>query len=36
MLPKEKSIKSIRAGAWKLFEYEDHGKFNLICLLENM
>ncbi len=22
--------------AWKLFEFEDQGKFNLICLLENM
>ncbi len=21
---------------WKLFEFEDQGKFNLICLLENM
>ncbi len=34
MLQKEKH--ALRAGAWKLLEFEDEGKFNLICLLENM
>ncbi len=34
MLQKENP--ALRAEAWKLFEFEDQGKFNLICLLENM
>ncbi len=27
---------ALRAGAWKLFEFEYQGKFNLFCLLGNM
>ncbi len=27
---------ALRAGGWKLFEFEDQGKFNLFCLLGNM
>ncbi len=27
---------ALRAGAWTLFECEDQGKFNLICLLGNI
>ncbi len=34
MLQKEKPC--IKNGAWKRFEFEDQGKFNLIFLLENM
>ncbi len=35
MLQKKKKH-ALRAGAWNVFEFEDQGKFNLICLLENM
>ncbi len=27
---------ALRAGGWKLFEFEDQGKFKLIGLLGNM
>ncbi len=32
MLQKEKNMHR----AWKLFEFEDQGEFNIICLLENI
>ncbi len=34
MLQKDKLC--IKSRVWKLFEFEDQGEFNLICLLENM
>ncbi len=31
-----KDLNTENTGAWKHFKFEDQGKFNLICLLENM